>query len=282
MSFTATDVKNLRETTGAGILDCKKALEEVDGDMSAAVEALRKKGLAKAAKKAGRAANDGMLGHYIDKSGRNACLVEVNCETDFVMKTDDFQNFVTRLTETVRAQSPADLEGLLRTKFGDRTVQEGVADLIAKIGENIQVKRFTQWVGTDHEVIGLYLHAGSKIGALVGIIDPNGKITPDTAREIGMHVAAMQPLYTSSEEVPCEVLEKEKEILLANLPKDNKPDGIREKIVQGKIGKFYNEVCLENQIFVKDPDGKQPVGKWLKAISPNAKIRRFVRMQVGT
>ena len=145
MGISASEVKTLRESTGAGMLDCKKALEEARGDMTVAVEVLRKKGLAKAAKKVGRAANDGMLGHYIDKSGKNACLVEVNCETDFVMKTDDFQNFVTQVTETVRKQAPANLDELLQTKLGDKTVQTALTELIAKIGENIKVKRFARF-----------------------------------------------------------------------------------------------------------------------------------------
>lgn len=281
MGISANDVKSLRESTGAGMLDCKKALEEVGGDMTAAVEALRKKGLAKAAKKAGRLANEGMLGHYIEKLGRKACLVEVNCETDFVMKTDDFQNFVTRITETVRVQAPSGLEELLATNIGGKTVQVTLVELISKIGENIQIRRFERWDGKDQEVIGLYLHAGSKIGSLVGIVDPAGKITPDIAREIGMHVAAMQPQFIRAEEVPSAVLAKEKEIMLATMANGNQPAELKEKIVQGKIGKFYNEVCLENQVFVKDPDGKQSVGKWLKAISPNATIKRFVRFQVG-
>lgn len=256
------------------MMDCKKALQEANGNMEEAVEILRKKGLSLAQKKAGRSANEGILGHYYEASGKTACLVEVNCETDFVVKTEDFRNFVGLITEKVRKENPQD-EATFQSE-----IKESLTGLIGKIGENIQVKKFVRWEACKNEIIGFYLHAGSKIGVLIRIEDPSGKTTSDHAKEIAMHVAAMQPQYVSPENITKATLEKEKEILRAGVDA-KKPSEIREKILQGKIGKFYNEVCLENQVFVKDPEGKATVSKWLKGISPSAKIKEFVRLQVG-
>ncbi|MDP2599529.1 MAG: translation elongation factor Ts [Deltaproteobacteria bacterium] len=275
MSFTATDVKTLREKTNAGMMDCKKALEQAKGNMDQAVEILRKRGLAVAQSKAGRTAAEGILGHYLEPAGKAGLLVEVNCETDFVVKTDDFQKFVAHVTERVKAEKPKDLETLLGH------VKEDLTALIGKIGENIQVRRFEHWIARpEKEVVGLYLHAGSKIGVLVVISDPEGKVTTDAAKEIAMHVAAMHPGYVRREEVPAEVLDKEREIQRATVD-TKKPPEIQNKIIEGKLNKFFGDCCLEEQIFVKDLEGKKTVRDWLKAISPTARIERFVRLQVG-
>ena len=275
MSFTATDVKSLREKTSAGMMDCKKALEQAKGNMEQAVEILRKRGLAVAQSKAGRVASEGILGYYLEPSGKSGLLVEVNCETDFVVKTDDFQKFVGRVTESVKTQKPKDLETLTAHTKDDLTA------LIGKIGENIQVRRFEQWTARpEKEVVGLYLHAGSKIGVLVLISDTAGKATTDTAKEIAMHVAAMHPGYIRREEVPAAVLDKEREIQRATVDA-KKPPEIQNKIIEGKLNKFFGDCCLEEQIFVKDLEGKKRVKDWLKAISPTARIEKFIRMQVG-
>ena len=192
-----------------------------------------------------------------------------------MVKTDDFQKFVVKTTDLVHNKAPKNIEEL------QSSLQETLTNLIAKIGENIQVRRVVRWeVKSPQEKIGFYLHAGSKIGVLTLLSDKDSKVDVNTAKEIAMHIAAMHPKYVRREEVPVEVLAKEKEIQAANVdPK--KPAGIRDKIVEGKLGKFYSEVCLEEQVFVKDPEGKKTVRDWLKNISPSARIEKFVRLQVG-
>lgn len=273
--ITPESVRELRDKTQAGMMDCKRALEEAQGDMEQAVEILRKKGMALARKKETRLAKEGILGSYFDEKGRLACLVEVNCETDFVIKTDDFQKFVVATTKSVQQKAPKDLESLAKI------IQEPLTQLIAKIGENIQVRRFVRWeTNGAQEGLGFYLHAGSKIGVIVQISDPKKPVDINAAKEIAMHVAAMNPRYVRPEEVPLAVIEKEKEILRAAVDQ-KKPKEIREKIIDGKLNKFYSEECLEHQVFVKDPEGKKTVKDWLKGASPSARIERFVRLQVG-
>lgn len=275
MTVSSQAVRELREKTQAGMMDCKKALQEAGGNLEAAVEVLRKKGMALARKKEGREAKEGILGTYYDPDGTLGLLVEVNCETDFVIKTADFQNFVKKVTQQVRERAPGDIADL------HSAVQEDLTALIAKIGENIQVRRFIRWKVANRETtLGFYLHAGSKIGVLVQIADPEHKIPADRAKEVAMHIAAMHPRYVRPAEVPADVLEKEREILRAGVDA-KKPEAIQEKILSGKLKKFYGEECLENQIFVKDPQGKITVGEWIKGISPKARIEKFVRLQVG-
>ncbi|OGQ04131.1 MAG: translation elongation factor Ts [Deltaproteobacteria bacterium RIFCSPLOWO2_12_FULL_44_12] len=273
--ITSTAVKELRDKTNAGMMDCKKALEEAKGNIDQAIEILRKKGLSIAQKKSGRLAHEGILGTHYNDNGKLGLIVEVNCETDFVVKTDDFQKFVTQATDLVHNKAPKNIEEL------QSSLQETVTSLIAKIGENIQVRRFARWEAkSPQEKIGFYLHAGSKIGVLTLVSDKDSKVDVNAAKEIAMHIAAMHPKYVRREEVPAEVVAKEKEIQAANVdPK--KPAAIREKIVEGKLGKFYSEVCLEEQVFVKDPEGKKTVRDWLKSQSPNARIEKFARLQVG-
>lgn len=282
MTIWAGTVKELREKTGAGMMDCKKALEEAKGDMETAIEILRKKGMALAQKKGTREAKEGILGSWFNEEGRLGLLVEINCETDFVIRTDDFQTFVAALTRLIQQQAPSDLDQLLRFPLnGRQTVQDTLTALVAKIGENIQVRRFVRWEDHRPEIkLGHYLHAGSKIGVLVQIQDTQQKVDGLAAKEIAMHVAALNPKYLRPEEVPAEVLAKEKEILSAQVD-TKKPKEIQEKIIEGKLKKFYQEECLEQQIFVKDPSGKKTVAEWLRGISPKARIEKFVRLQVG-
>lgn len=283
MSISANTVKELRDKTNAGMMDCKKALIDAAGSMEGAVEILRKRGLALAQKKAGRSANEGSLGYFFDEKGKKAGLVEVNCETDFVVKTKDFQDFVSHVTQLVQEKSFKDLAELSVARYDMKsTVAEALTALIAKVGENIQIKQFVRWEAqSPNEIFGFYIHAGSKIGTLVSINDSEKKLTVANAKEVAMHVAAMHPQYVKPEEVPPVVVEKEKEILRATVDQ-GKPAKIQNQIIEGKLKKFYSETCLEEQIFVKDPEGKRSVKNWLKTISPTARIEKFVRIQVGT
>ncbi len=281
MSITSSMVKELREKTGAGMMDCKTALKETSGDMEEALEFLRKKGVATAAKKSGRKAADGLIGYELSDDGKLAVLVEVNCETDFVTKTEDFQQFVQNMTNVVRESSPADLDAMMAAPLGDHTVQEEQIAVVAKIGENLGVRRFVRVAANDGQKLAQYIHAGSKIGVVVCYDDPNGKLDENTAREIAMHVAAMQPQFVRRDEISETVLAKEREIIKAQMADTKKPPEILEKIVTGKLSKFFTEVCLEDQLYVRDPDGKASVGAWLKKIDDSIRIGAFHRLQVG-
>ncbi len=281
MTITPSMVKDLREKTGAGMMDCKTALSEAQGDMNAAVEILRKKGIATAAKKAGRTAADGLVGSQLCPDGRHGVLVEVNCETDFVTKTEDFQKFVTRVAEVASKTNPSTLDDLMSAKLESQTVLEVQTALVAKIGENLGVRRFARVEAGAGKKLARYIHAGSKIGVIVSFFDPAGKLDDQTAREVAMHVAAMHPQYVRRDDVPESVLSKEREIMIAQMADTKKPPEILDKIVSGKIGKLFTEICLEDQIFVRDPDGKSSVGAWLKKIDQGIKVDTFVRLQVG-
>jgi len=268
MSITASQVKELRERSGAGMMECKKALVETGGDIEAAIEHLRKSGLAKADKKAGRVAAEGAIVHAADADG--AVLVEINCETDFVAKDENFVAFAEQVArqaltaESVEALREADLDG------GD-TVEARRQQLVAKLGENIQVRRFEK-VATDGGVIGGYIHGG-RIGVLVALDGGSEEL----ARDIAMHIAALNPRFIDAEQVPADVLEKEKDILRAQAEESGKPAEIIEKMITGRLNKHLAEITLVGQPFVKDTD--QTVGKLLKAAG--AKVRSFVRLEVG-
>lgn len=275
-------IKDLREKTGAGMMDCKRALQESNNSFDMAIEILRKKGLATAAKKASRAAAEGLIGDFHNADNTSATLVEINCETDFVCKTDEFQQLVKDVTELVVKNDFADMDNLLAAPFRGKTLKESVVDIVAKIGENIGVRRFAKrTVDGKTTKIGKYIHAGNKLGVLVIFEDPENKLPIEAAREVAMHVAAMNPQFVRKEEVPESTIAKEKEIHLAQMGDHKKPAEILEKIISGKIGKFMSEVCLEDQIFVKDPEGKQSVIKFLNAINPKIRIKEMVRLQVG-
>ena len=285
MAFTAQDVKNLREQTGCGMMDCKKALTESGGDFDKAVEYLREKGLAAAQKKAGRIAAEGMV--YATVCGKVGVVVEVNAETDFVAKNDMFQTFVKDVANVVAEQNPADVEALLACKMGEDTVEAALKEKILVIGENIKIRRFERYEG----VCAAYIHAGGTHAVLVGF-DTSDEIAAKPefetyGKDIAMQIAAANPGYLCEADVPAEVIEKEKEILLvqiANDPKNaNKPDAIKEKMVLGRIGKFYKENCLVDQEFVKDNDltVAKYTDKVAKELGGEIKITKFARYEKG-
>jgi elongation factor Ts len=272
MAITAALVKELRERTQAGMMECKKALVETDGDIDAAVEYMRKAGLAKADKKSGRTAAEGTIVSRTTDDGKASIIVEINCETDFVTKGDDFQNFANEVADLAIQNLPEDIDGLLNLKMasGD-TVAEASKALIAKIGENINVRRYVK-AETDSGVIGTYLH-GSRIGVVATLNGGN----PELAKDIAMHVAASKPVCVSADDVPQDVIAKEKDIYTAQAAESGKPEDIVEKMVMGRINKFLKEITLLGQPFVKDPD--MTIEKLLK--DANAMVESFYRMEVG-
>lgn len=283
-NITASMVAELRAKTGAGMMDCKKALGEADGSMDAAVDILRKKGLSAAAKKSGRVAAEGMIA--CAGEGNRGVLIEVNSETDFVAKNDAFQKFVAGAAEVVLDQAPADVEALAAMTFpgGSRTVAEELTHQIATIGENMTLRRFARFEVAAGAVAS-YIHGGGKIGVLVelGTDKGNDEQVAGLARQVAMHVAAASPQYLNRQEVPAEVVEKEKEIMRAKAKESGKPDNIIEKIIEGQVNKFFGEVCLLEQAFVIDPD--QKVGKVVEALGKEigapVTLNRFVRFQLG-
>lgn len=271
MAITAALVKELRERTGAGMMECKKILTETNGDIDVAIEELRKRGAAQADKKAGRVAAEGTIVTLVE--GAQAVALEVNCETDFVAKDENFVGFANATAAAVLANKPADVEALAATALASgETVEEARQALIAKIGENITVRRFEIVEAGGDELIGAYQH-GNKIAVLAKLNGGND----DLAKDIAMHVAASKPVCVSADEVPAELLEKEREIFSAQAAESGKPAEIMEKMVEGRIRKYLNEVTLLGQAFVKDPD--QSVEKLLK--SNSASVAQFVRFEVG-
>jgi len=273
MAITAAQVKELRQRTGCGMMECKNALVESDGDMDAAAEALRKSGLAKADKKAGRVAAEGMIAVEVSGDGKTAVMVEVNSETDFVAKKDEFQNFARAVARRVMSDAPADLDALLAMPLNDggESVEEARRGLVATIGENINVRRFVRREA-GAGAISSYLHGG-RIGVLVEVEGGDA----DLAKDIAMHIAASKPVCVDENEVPQELLDKEKEIFSAQAEASGKPADIIEKMVSGRIRKYLAEITLVGQPFVKDPD--VTVGKLLK--SSSAKVCLFDRMELG-
>ncbi len=270
MAITASLVKELRERTGSGMMECKKALVETDGDIEAAAELMRKSGAAKADKKAGRVAADGAIKVKVSEDGKTAVILEINSETDFVAKDDNFQAFADQVLDTVAEQKPDSVETLVGMSMSDgQVVEEARQALIAKVGENIQIRRF-QIVESDASIAS-YLH-GARIGVLV-----DSSADSELARDIAMHVAAVNPQFVDQDSVPAEFVEKEKSILIAQAESSGKPPEIIEKMIQGRLNKFLAEITLVGQPFVKDPD--VTVGKLLQ--SANAEINSFVRYEVG-
>ena len=270
--FSASDVKTLREKTGAGMLDCKKALQENNGDLEAAITWLREKGIAKAQKKGDRIAAEGLA--QIFTNGNQAVVLEVNSETDFVAKNEEFRNFVNTLGNALLNSDVNTMDEALKLKVNDGTVEDLVIAIIAKIGEKISFRRFQRVIKKDNENFGEYLHNGGKIASLVVIEGGNQEV----AKEVAMHSAAMRPLYLNSASVPADVLEKEKEIMRQELLNEGKPADKIENILVGKVRKYYEEICLENQIFVK-AENKETVSKYLE--NNGAKLISMVRFEVG-
>ena len=271
--ITANMVKELREKTGAGMMDCKKVLTETDGDMEKAAELLRERGIAKAAKKSGRIAAEGLVASYVAADRKVGAIVEVNAETDFVAKNDEFKNFVNDVAKIVAEENPSDVEALLNVKYlgTDKTVGETLTEKIATIGENMSIRRFARFESTG--LVESYIHGEGKIAVLVDF----AKGDEEVAKDVCMQVAAARPEYLCESEVPAEKVEKEMEILKAQAMNEGKPAEIAEKMVKGRIGKFYAEICLVNQEFVKNPDMK--VSDLLK--SKGAEIVRFARFEKG-
>jgi elongation factor Ts len=274
MAITAAQVKELRERTGSGMMECKKALVDAGGDMDAAIEMLRKTGLAKADKKAGRVAAEGLIAVGVSEDGRSATLVEVNCETDFVARKAEFQEFANAIAHRILAGKPADIEALLDMPLHDgeqTSIELARKSLIASIGENINVRRYTRLDATKG-ILAHYQH-GVRIGVLVELQGGDAGL----ARDIAMHIAASKPQCVAEADVPGEIIQKEREIFSAQAETSGKPANIIEKMVDGRIRKFLAEITLVGQPFVKDPD--QTVGQLLKSAS--AEVIGFARMELG-
>ena len=292
MAVTAGMVKELRETTGAGIMDCKKALAETDGNMEAAIDWLREKGLASAQKKAGRIAAEGIVATHLVNDGKKAVVVEVNAETDFVAKNAKFQAFVADVAAQAVNTGAADIDAFMAEtweKDSSMTVKEALAAQIAVIGENMNIRRFQQ-MEEENGFIASYIHAGGKIGVLVDVeTDVINDDVREMAKNIAMQAAALKPLYTSDKEVDAEYIEKEKAILLAQIQNDpkesQKPEKVIEGMIKGRINKELKEICLLDQVYVKAEDGKQSVAAYVaqvaKANSANITIKGFVRFETG-
>ena len=273
MQITASMVKELRERTGSGMMECKKALQEAEGNLDVAIENMRKSGLAKADKKSGRVAAEGRVVIEISDDGKSAAVVEVNCETDFVSGGDDFLSFVTAIAKTALANQPADIAALSEMTLdgSSETIEEARKTKIAKIGENMQLRRF-ELLKSEDGSFGSYLH-GSRMGVLVEMTNGNDELIKDVA----MHIAASNPLCVSESDVPADVLEKEKDILRAQALESGKPADIVEKMLTGRVRKYLAEITLLGQSFVKDPD------KTVETLlaDAGATVNNFVRYEVG-
>ncbi|MGG7057636.1 translation elongation factor Ts [Clostridium nigeriense] len=283
--ITAQSVKELREKTGAGMMDCKKALTEAQGDMEKAVEILREKGLAAAAKKAGRVAAEGIVKTYISEDNKSAGIVELNCETDFVAANEEFVNFATRLAEMASVSSATTVEEFVTEKYdANSTVSEALTALIAKLGENMTVRRFEKF-NVANGVVESYIHGGGRIGVVVELNceADNVAVLKEVAKDVCMQVAAANPAFLSREDVDAEALEKEKEIYRVQALNEGKPENIVEKMVMGRIQKYYKEVCLLDQAWVKD--GDKSISKYLqeksKEVGSPITINKFVRFERG-
>ncbi len=272
MQITAAMVKELRERTGSGMMECKKALQEAGGDMEKAVEDMRKSGLAKADKKASRTAAEGLVAIALSDDRKEAAIVEVNCETDFVSGGDEFKAFTNGVAQRILKDSPADMAALvaLPLEDGGKSIEEVRQDMVAKIGENIQVRRFER--NSTDGAFGSYSH-----GVRMGVLVEMDKDDQDLIKDVAMHIAASNPVCVSEAEVPEDMLNKEKEILIAQARESGKPDDIIEKMIVGRIRKYLAEITLLGQAFVKDPD--QTVEKLLK--SKDATVKSFNRFEVG-
>lgn len=284
MNITAAMVKELRESTGAGMMDCKKALVNSEGDMAKAVDYLREKGLAAAAKKESRIAAEGVVGTYICKKCGVGAMVEVNCETDFVANTPDFKELVETIAKTIIVSNPADVDALLNCKVaGDdtQTVSEMITGKVAKIGEKMTVRRFVRYEA-EGGLVESYIHMGGKVGVLLKATGENTETVHEVLHDVALQIAAASPVaaeYVTRDQVRADHLEHEKEILIAQARNEGKPEKIIEKMVTGRINKFYQEVCLMEQPFVKDPD--MSVEKMINAKAPGTKIVAFTRYKMG-
>ena len=273
--ISASQVKELREKTGAGMMECKKVLTETDGDMEKAMDLLRERGITKAAKKSSRIAAEGLVDAYVSEDGKVGAVLEVNAETDFVAQNAEFQKFVKEVVEQVAKTNPANVEELLAQKSlveADKTVKEVLTGKIATIGENISIRRFARYETADG-LVAKYIHGDGKIGVLVEMKNADEAL----AKDICMQIAAAKPEFLNREDVPAERLAKEMEILKVQAMNEGKPEAIAEKMVQGRVNKFYGEICLVDQEFVKNPDLK--VSELLK--QHGAEVVKFARLERG-
>lgn len=273
MAITAQMVKELRETTGAGMMDCKNALTETNGDMEKAIDYLREKGIAKAAKKSDRIAAEGLT--FIANAGDKAVILEVNSETDFVAKNEGFKTLISEISEHLLNSSAANVEEVLtETMANGVVVQDHINTAIAKIGEKLSLRRFTMLTKDANQAFGAYLHMGGRISVLT-LVD--GTTDESIAKDVSMHIAAVNPKYISRDEVVADEIERERQVLTQQALNEGKPANIVEKMVEGRINKFYEEICLLEQAFVKNPDVK--VGQFLQ--STGATVQSFIRYEVG-
>jgi len=287
--ISAASVKELRERTGAGMMDCKKALAESGGEMEKAIEYLREKGLAAAAKKAGRIAAEGLVNAYLVANKRIGVLAEVNCETDFVAKNPDFRQFSEEVARLIADKAPADLDALVNLPMNDgKTVAEKVTSLISTIGENIAPRRFARFEVSGNGQVESYIHMGGKIGVLIEVSVSKAETTanPDfvvLVKDLAMQVAAAKPEYVKREEVPATVLDQEKAIYKAQAVNEGKPEAIAEKIMVGRLEKYYKETCLTEQLFIKDTE--KTVAKLIRELNAklgeNIMVKRFARFEKG-
>lgn len=283
-NISAQLVKELREMTGAKMMDCKKALVETEGDLDKAVEFLREKGLADAAKKSGRVAAEGVVKTYIAEDKKSGAVLEFNCETDFVALNEEFVGFADKLAKMVTETSVTTVEELLNEKFeGDSTTSESLKALIAKLGENMTVRRFTKF-SIEKGIVNSYIHGGGRIGVLVEVsCEKDSEVLEEVGKEVCMQIAAANPLFLSKDEVDTESMEKEKEIYRVQALNEGKPENIVEKMVVGRIQKYFKEVCLLEQLWVKD--GDKSINKFLeeksKEVGSPITVTRFVRYERG-
>ena len=282
--ITASMVKDLREATGAGMMECKNALSEAGGDFDKAVDVLRTKGLAAVEKKAGRSTNEGTVMALVSEDGKTGCVLELNCETDFVAMNEKFQNYATRITKAALNNKPADVDALKACKDGDETVEDILTDAIHVMGENTQIARFQI---VEAGAVTSYIHTGGKIGVLVQFdvdgVDTKSKEYVECTDDVAMQVAAMNPISATRDDVPKDVIDHEMEIYKAQAAESGKPENIQEQIAMGRLNKFYKEQCLTEQVFWKNSDTtvQKYVDEVAKGLGGTIAIKGFVRFQLG-
>lgn len=289
MAITASQVKELRDKTNAGMMECKGALKETDGDIDAAIKYLRERGSIKAAKKADREAKEGLVSAQLSDGGKSGVLVEINCETDFVAKNDAFVGFVTEIANAVASSDAKDLEAAKAVSLSDGSVDESLKAKVIEVGENLQFSRFARFDVNGAGAIASYIHMGGKVGVLLEVgcgkeDTPSKDAFKDLVKDITLHIAAAAPTGLNREDIPAELVQAEKDLFLKQMEGSGKPPEILEKIVEGKLGKFYSEQCLVDQGFVKDPDTtiSALVEAKGKELDDKLAINRFVRFAVGS
>src|SRR5687767_6231376 len=275
-AISAQDVNKLRQMTGAGMMDCKKALSEANGDFEKAIEILRKKGQKVSASRSDKEAKEGSVFVKVSNDNKEAVLIALNCETDFVAKNDEFQNLGKLIAESAFASKPASKEDLLNLKAGNLTLNEKIVELVGKIGEKVEVSEYIHMKG---EAIVPYIHAGAKLGVLVSLKGINGKDVTDAGKDVGMQIAAMNPVAVDEKSVDRTLIEKELEIAKAQILAEGKPENMVEKIAQGKLQKFFKESTLLAQPFVKD--GSKTVSQYLDSVSKGLTVAEFKRVSIG-